>query len=76
MSNKQGLYRLSSKKYIYTYADCYSASLADLEIPTLYKRSYTLKQALIYMKRDIAKRLYCKPYDIDIDPSDIEILEN
>ena len=71
----QYLYRLSKDKYIYSYADCYSATLSDLEIPTLYKQAYSKRQALIYFKRDIATRLLCKPYDIMIDMSDIEIIE-
>ena len=68
-------YKLAKEKYIYLDCDGYSASLEDLSLPDLYKSAYSLKQAINYMKRDIAVRLWCSPRDIDIDPSDIVIIE-
>lgn len=73
MANK-ALYHLKPSAYFYIYSIERACGLS-LEFPKgLYTRAYSLKQAIIYFKRKLAEYNLVRPYDIDIDPNDIEFI--
>lgn len=67
------LYYLKPESYYYNYAIEGTCRLSLAFPKGLYCKAYSLKQAVIYLKRRIAVHDLCTPYDIDISPNDLVI---
>lgn len=70
------LYHLKPSAYYYNYAIEGTCQLSLAFPKGIYVYAYSLKQAAVYIKRQIAIHDMARYNDIDLDISDIKIMEN
>ena len=70
------LYHMSADKYYYVRSWQGYSLLKDLEEKGIYTQAYSIPQAARQIRERIAKILHTPVYDVDINYSDIDEVEN